>query len=164
MWAVLDIAIGLVTVLLIFSLVDTAAGIVGSGQVGDVKIDELRERAPTQAEWQSMRPVLERLRTAPGTLPIGYECLGAAFALPDTEKEPGAQRTVWTACLQQAQRVVASGSPANGVLKLLGWLLTAAAGTLGAGYWFGLLTKAINIRGTGPKPVAQSTTDNAQPP
>ena len=146
------------------SLVDTASGIVSSGKVGDVKIDELRDRAPTPAEWQSMRPVLEGLRSAPGSLPIGYECLGAAFALPDDNKDAGVQRTVWTACLQQAQRAVASGSPANGVLKLLGWLLTAAAGTLGAGYWFGLLTKAINIRGTGPKPVAKSGTDNPDSP
>ena len=51
-----------------------------------------------------------------------------------------------------------------GPLKLLGWLLTAAAGTLGAGYWFGLLTKAINIRGTGPKPVAKSGNDNSDSP
>ena len=144
------------------SLVDTAAGIVETGKIGTVTITELRERAPTQAEWQSMRPVLEGLREGPATLPIGYGCLGAAFVAPDVVfklvggSAAGAngapQRTVWSACVQQMKQAVASGSPANGLLKLLGWMLTAAAGTLGAGYWFGLLTKAINIRGTGPRP------------
>ena len=75
--------------------------------------------------------------------------LGAAFAAPQTvarltgdagagAKEPAQQgaappRTVWTACAEQMAQAVTSGSPANGLLKLLGWILTAAAGTLGAG-------------------------------
>jgi hypothetical protein len=144
------------------SLVNTATGFVESGKVGNVTMADLGDRAPTQAEWQSMRPVLEGMRSASGTLPIGYECLGAALAAPDVASRAAGgvaageeiinQRTVWTACAQQAKHAIASGSPANGLLKLLGWLLTAAAGTLGAGYWFGLLTKAINIRGTGPRP------------
>jgi hypothetical protein len=144
------------------SIVDTASGIVDSGKVGSVAIGELRDRAPTPAEWQSMRPVLEGLRTGSATLPIGYQCLGAALAAPDVAaglpagasagKELADQRTVWTACAQQLALAVNTGSVANGLMKLLGWLLTAAAGTLGAGYWFALLTKAINIRGTGPKP------------
>ena len=168
------------------SLVDTATGIVETGKVGNVTITDLRDRAPTQEEWQSMRPVLEGMRSASGTLPIGYECLGAAFAAPqtvakltgdasaankeaakdtakepakDTSKDTAAQRNVWTECAKQMGSAVTSGSPANGLLKLLGWLLTAAAGTLGAGYWFGLLTKAINIRGTGPKPEANPPAD-----
>jgi hypothetical protein len=164
------------------SLVNTATGIVESGKVGNVTITDLRGRAPTQEEWQSVRPVLEGMRSASGTLPIGYECLGAAFAAPqtvarltgdaaaankevtkepakDTAKDTAAQRTVWTECAKQMKSAVTSGSPANGLLKLVGWLLTAAAGTLGAGYWFGLLTKAINIRGTGPKPDTKPTGD-----
>jgi hypothetical protein len=153
------------------SLVNTATGIVETGKVGNVTIADLRDRAPTQDEWQSMRPVFESMRNASGTLPIGYECLGAAFAAPqtvakltgdassankeaakDTAKDTAAQRSVWTECAQQMTSAISSGSPANGLLKLLGWMLTAAAGAMGAGYWFGLLSKAINIRGTGPKP------------
>jgi hypothetical protein len=116
-----------------------------------------------------MRPVLEGLRTAPGTLPIGYECLAAAFAAPEIASRVAGgvaageeiidQRTVWSACAQQARHAIASGSPANGLMKLLGWILTAAAGTLGAGYWFALLTKAINIRGAGPRPEAKAPDD-----
>lgn len=155
------------------SIVNTASGIVESGKVGDVAIGELRDRAPTQAEWQSMRPVLEGLRTESATLPIGYQCLGAAFVAPDVAAKlttgapaaqgPTDQRTVWTACAQQMTQAVTTGSAANGLMKLLGWLLTAAAGTLGAGYWFALLTKAINIRGTGPKPEAKAAGDKTDP-
>jgi hypothetical protein len=150
------------------SIVDTASGIVASGKVGEVAIAELRDRAPSEAEWRSMRPVLEGMRADTAALPIGYACLGAAFAVPDTVARLGSgstnpqaaeARTVWTACAEQMKRAINSGSPANGLLKLLGWLLTAAAGTLGAGYWFGLLTKAINIRGTGPKPEAKPPGD-----
>ena len=154
------------------SLLNTATGIVETGKVGNVTIADLRDRAPTQEEWQSMRPVFESMRNASATLPIGYECLGAAFATSQTvakltagassaNNEAPARRTVWTACAEQMMRVVDAGSPANGLLKLLGWVLTAAAGTLGAGYWFGLLTKAINIRGTGPKPEAKPPADKA---
>jgi hypothetical protein len=37
-------------------------------------------------------------------------------------------------------------------LQLLGWLLTAAALSLGAPFWFDMLNKFINIRGAGTKP------------
>ena len=36
--------------------------------------------------------------------------------------------------------------------KLLGWLLTAFAITLGAPFWFDMLKRVINIRGSGTKP------------
>jgi hypothetical protein len=37
-------------------------------------------------------------------------------------------------------------------IKLLGVFITVCAFQLGSGYWFGILTKAVNIRGTGKKP------------
>ncbi len=37
------------------------------------------------------------------------------------------------------------------LLKLPGWTATAPAGTMGAGCWFGLLAKAVNIRGSAVK-------------
>jgi len=155
------------------SIAETAAGIVESGKVGNVTIADLSERAPTQAEWQSMRPVLEGLRTGSATLPIGYQCLGAAFVAPEVaaklaagssaSKELANQRTAWTACAEQVKQAVTTGSAANGLMKLLGWLLTAAAGTMGAGYWFALLTKAVNIRGAGPKPEPKPAAGKADP-
>ncbi len=52
----------------------------------------------------------------------------------------------WDPKIDQAElpRIVAS--------SLLGWLVTALAGMMGAAYWFQLLVKLINLRGTGPKP------------
>ena len=36
--------------------------------------------------------------------------------------------------------------------KLIGWLITIAAASLGAPFWFDVLTKFVNIRSAGPKP------------
>jgi hypothetical protein len=47
----------------------------------------------------------------------------------------------------------APSSPCGmGPLRFLGWLLTVAAVVLGAGFWFDVLSKFINIRGAGVKP------------
>jgi hypothetical protein len=45
-----------------------------------------------------------------------------------------------------------SSSCELGALRFLGWLLTVAAVVLGAGFWFDVLSKFINIRGAGVKP------------
>jgi hypothetical protein len=37
------------------------------------------------------------------------------------------------------------------VVKLLGWLITALAVSLGAGFWFDVLSKALQLRGSGAK-------------
>jgi hypothetical protein len=55
------------------------------------------------------------------------------------------------------QKQVTPGSSGTKLLtailvKILGWLLTAAALTLGAPFWFDLLQKFVNIRGAGGKP------------
>jgi hypothetical protein len=36
--------------------------------------------------------------------------------------------------------------------EIAGWVLTAAAGVLGAPFWFELLQRLVNMRGSGPKP------------
>jgi hypothetical protein len=41
----------------------------------------------------------------------------------------------------------------------IGMLVTALAGMLGAPFWFDLLQKAVQLRGTGPQPVQSTTTD-----
>ena len=40
-------------------------------------------------------------------------------------------------------------------LQVVGWLLTGAALTLGAPFWFDLLNKFVNLRGAGVKPKRQ---------
>ncbi len=39
--------------------------------------------------------------------------------------------------------------------KLLGWIITALAVSLGAPFWFDLLKKLVSLRGTGPSPKAK---------
>lgn len=64
------------------------------------------------------------------SLPIGWNCQEEAY---------------WT-CLKQE-------IPKLTLVQILGWFLTAAALSLGAPFWFDLLNKFINLRGTGEKPV-----------
>lgn len=49
------------------------------------------------------------------------------------------------------------------IFAILGWLLTALAASLGAPFWFDMLTKLLKIRGTGGKPGASAggTQENA---
>ncbi len=44
----------------------------------------------------------------------------------------------------------------DGVRSLLGWLITALALTLGAPFWFDLLTKFMSLRSAGTRPSASS--------
>jgi hypothetical protein len=61
----------------------------------------------------------------------------------------------WKARVHYACRVVHLYSSEVDLLCILGWLFTAAAVSLGAPYWFDLLSKLINVRSAGkaaPKP------------
>ncbi|MEP6674686.1 MAG: hypothetical protein ABJA78_06015 [Ferruginibacter sp.] len=53
-----------------------------------------------------------------------------------------------------------SPNQTGGTTTFVGWLLTALAISLGAPFWFDLLNKFVQIRGTGPKPPPNSTADN----
>ena len=66
-------------------------------------------------------------------LPIGWHLDAADWQLPKSSGEWG-------------RRVL------NAIIIIAGWLVTALALSLGAPFWFDLLTKFINIRGAGPKP------------
>jgi hypothetical protein len=48
------------------------------------------------------------------------------------------------------------------IKKLIGMLITAFALQLGANYWFGLMTKAVNVRAVGKKP-EENTKDDKNP-
>lgn len=65
----------------------------------------------------------------------------------------------------QAQNLLLTGAPSVGwergnfpvrpraiVTAVIGWLITALAGMLGAPFWFDTLQNLVNLRGTGPKP------------
>lgn len=129
--------------------------VVKTGRIGEVDINALKDRAPTTEEWQSMRPVIETLRDSKERLPIGYSCMAVSLQLPaiiDQAGSTSADTSPWTACKQEFLVAAKTRSLAAWFLKLIGWALTALAGTLGAAYWFGTLTKVINLRGSGTRP------------
>jgi hypothetical protein len=49
--------------------------------------------------------------------------------------------------------------PTTWIERILGWLVTGLAVSLGAPFWFDILSKLVNIRGTGDKPAKASDTD-----
>ncbi|HTE26961.1 hypothetical protein [Flavitalea sp.] len=70
--------------------------------------------------------------------------------------------TLLTRCplIQDSKVFQYSPNQKGGMETLLGWLITALAITLGAPFWFDLLSKVIKLRGTGP--VATPGDDNTQ--
>ena len=72
------------------------------------------------------------------SLPIGWNC---------QVKTADGSTDYWT-CAKQAV-------PKLTLVQILGWLLTAAALTLGAPFWFDLLNQFINLRGAGSKPARE---------
>ncbi len=49
--------------------------------------------------------------------------------------------------------------PTTWIERVLGWLITGLAVSLGAPFWFDILSKLVNIRGTGDKPARASDSD-----
>lgn len=129
------------------------------GNLGGVDLRPLKDRAPNDSEWKAI------LNTSLGSasavknqgLPLGYDCIRAAGTGTGigTEKNtagPGA--SAWALCRAELSHRFDTLTPDAVLLKVLGWFLTAFAGSLGAAYWFAAISKVINIRSTGPKPAS----------
>lgn len=89
--------------------------------------------------WGDLKKNVTATETTLRSLPIGWNC---------TAKIVGGWTDEWTdywTCVKQEV-------PKLTLVKILGWLLTAAALSLGAPFWFDLLNKFINLRGAGEKP------------
>lgn len=59
-------------------------------------------------------------------------------------------------------------TPKSWLIKIIGWLTTAISISLGASFWFDLLKKLVNVRGSGPAPAPTTAagitpTTNASP-
>jgi len=72
------------------------------------------------------------------TLPIGWNCPAAG---------PGKEFHYWTCAQEEFKKLT--------LVQLFGWILTAAALSLGAPFWFDLLNQFINLRGAGTKPARE---------
>jgi len=141
------------------SLGTIAENMVASGKAGDISIADSGTTPLTAAEQESLRQLIRSLGPNSTTLPIGYACLNATGSSPQLagpDRPPSAtpsKASTWDECLKEFNATNANRSASAWLMKLVGWTLSALAGTLGASYWFALLTKAINIRGSGAKPL-----------
>lgn len=97
-------------------------------------------------------------------LPIGWSPL----YLPNVVQDSTCKRVEWTQARLKAQIEKARERPdesqteicagsgllsnPNVWLALFGWVLTGLAGSLGATFWFDLLTRFVKLRGSGSKP------------
>jgi hypothetical protein len=95
-----------------------------------------------------LKEQVEKTETSLRSLPIGWSCtVKQQAAASTTTPKPvmtweDSAKQYWE-CAHK-QRI--------SVLQVLGWLLTAAALSLGAPFWFDLLNQFINLRGAGTKP------------
>jgi hypothetical protein len=126
-----------------------------TGTIGSVSMEALRSRPPTEDEWRALGPVLAEMhRTTGSAFPLGYQCLGQALggdAARATAREV-APLSVVASCRDELQRTYTERSIGGWMLKVAGWVISALAATFGAAFWFELLSKAINLRGSGKKP------------
>jgi len=134
-----------------------------SGKLGSVELEPLKTRAPTRAEWREIVSVSSEAAAKTGVLPIGYKCLSATSTLADigsstpkagATKKPASQVSIWAACRGELVNKLGVMALSDWLMKIVGWIITAFAGSLGASYWFAAISKVINIRSSGPRPEA----------
>ena len=129
-----------------------AEAVVHTQRIGGVDLSVLQQRELSPEESQA---VLKAALDAPlARLPIGYACLGAASNAPLGEGASASSeaQSSFARCRVEIAERFTTWSLSDWLVHLLGWVLTAFAGTLGAPYWFAALASIVNIRGSGPKP------------
>jgi hypothetical protein len=128
-------------------IADNAANVVASGRLGPIDAEKLNQGDISMEQAQA---VLKMALTLPiAKLPLGHTCLSAGARLPT---EGVAFPSAVKACRDDFVEKLHAWPISEWLMHALGWLLTAIAGTLGAPYWFSLLSKITGIRGSGPKP------------
>lgn len=92
----------------------------------------------------------ELTRMADAGVPLGYACLGGVTKTTAALSED--LRGAWAACKAAwVEKSIWQLSPEL-ILRLIGWFITAMAISFGAEFWFALVSRFINLRGSGPKP------------
>ena len=107
--------------------------------VVEVATKEAQKALPKPGEAGELKKNIQATQDTLRGLPIGWRCATPA---------PGAPEATRWECIKKNWDDIA-------FLQFLGWLLTAAALTLGAPFWFDLLNKFVNLRGAGEKPVRE---------
>jgi hypothetical protein len=115
------------------------------------KSDVATQPAMTTAQAPIDRRALDRLVALENLgLPIGFSCL-SPLAAEEAHPKIG---DVVGACWHNSQ----SRSGGAWFIKIIGWLITAMAVSLGGPFWFDLLNRLVDLRAAGrrPAPVAAS--------
>lgn len=130
------------------SLVDAAEHVVETGRFGGVKL------AADDPDVMLATADLKKLAQAMATLeskglPVGFSCLEATDEAQAGGRELGRM-------LSECWKHTKERAAGSWLLKMVGWLITALAVSLGAPFWFDLMKKFMDVRGAGtkPKPVA----------
>jgi hypothetical protein len=98
-------------------------------------------------DWAKVRSGFEKTESELRALPIGWNCSGVDRPNPsdDVVSQIKGFFGYYTDCAWINRGTVKLRS-------ILGWIITAAALTLGAPFWFDTLQKFVNLRGAGDKP------------
>ena len=123
-----------------------------SGAVASTPVRQAGGAPLSAAQVEALKAdFLAAAKQGPTPLPIGYQCL--SLSADTLAAQPTSAKAV-SGCWTDLKAQLHARSAIGWFEKLLGWVLAALAGTLGATYWFQLLVKVINLRGSGPKPPA----------
>jgi hypothetical protein len=125
------------------SLADMATEITETKSFAGVSLDVTSETVKV-AEGQ-LSQFAQRLSLLEDEgLPIGFSCL----SINGPQQAESSLANIVEGCWNNAAEAMAGGW----LLKILGWLITALAVSLGAPFWFDLLNRLVDIRGSGRKP------------
>ncbi len=116
---------------------------VQTNEIAGVRLSDGTSSASAIERVQALTAQLAELE--PLGLPVGFSCLKSVNARD--------LRSTLRLCLANS---VAEGG-ARWPLKVIGWLLTAFAVSLGAPFWFQLLSRLVDLRGAGRKPAREAT-------
>ena len=101
-------------------------------------ITENAGRAVTNCQTNQLDCIRTEINQSLGSLPIGRT--------PDNLLEQELESKNW---------------PVPYLKRILGWIVSGIAIAMGAPFWFELLSKVMNVRNTGPKPVSSTEKQNS---
>lgn len=132
------------------SLADAASQVVETKRFNGVPLDTSEGDVKiAQADLKKFATDVTQLNQL--GLPIGFACMSPTSVMADTTKLRGVLRDCWGKATEK--------SGGWWLIKIIGWLITGLAVALGAPFWFDLLNKLVNLRGSGPKPAAVPQTE-----
>jgi hypothetical protein len=120
----------------------------------------------TKTQRDQINQEIEKLLDKQLTLPIGWSpvVLSQQLNCP-ANNHPNTWKALFDECIKLKNKpkayfvptaifvmIFTSGNFISGLLFLMGWLMTAIAISMGAGFWFELLGKLVNVRNTGNRP------------